>query len=46
MTYQSDEDILHQSTCIDTPQQNGIAERKNKHLLKVARSLLFQSGVP
>ena len=28
--------ILHQSTCRDTPQQNGIAERKNKHLLEVA----------
>ena len=28
--------ILHQSTCPDTPQQNGIAERKNKHLLEVA----------
>ena len=27
--------ILHQSTCVDTPQQNDIAERKNRHLLEV-----------
>ena len=26
-----------------TPQQNGLAERKNRHLLKVAQSLLFTS---
>ena len=28
------------------PQQNGIAERKNKHLLEVARALLFSTKVP
>lgn len=38
--------IVHQSSCVDTPQQNGIAERKNKHLLEVARALLFQTMVP
>ena len=38
--------IFHQSSCTDTPQQNGIAERKNKHLLEVARSLLFTTQVP
>jgi len=27
--------ILHQSSC-DTPQQNGVAERKNRHLLEMA----------
>ncbi|KAH9650093.1 protein kinase domain-containing protein [Citrus sinensis] len=26
--------IIHTSTCRDTPQQNGIAERKNRHLLE------------
>lgn len=38
--------IIHQSSCTDTPQQNGVAERKNKHLLEVARALLFTTNVP
>ena len=38
--------IIHQSSCVDTPQQNGVAERKNRHLLEVARSLMFTMGVP
>ncbi|GJW80547.1 putative RNA-directed DNA polymerase [Tanacetum coccineum] len=38
--------ILHQTTCAYTPQQNGIAERKHRHLLNVARSFMFQGGIP
>lgn len=38
--------IVQQSSCVDTPQQNGVAERKNRHVLEVARSLLFQTNVP
>jgi transposase InsO family protein len=38
--------ILHQTTCINTPEQNGVSERKNRHLLEVTRSLLFQNNVP
>ncbi|RVW80446.1 Retrovirus-related Pol polyprotein from transposon RE1 [Vitis vinifera] len=26
--------IIHQTTCSNTPQQNGVAERKNRHLLE------------
>ena len=39
-------DILHQTSCVDTPSQNGIAERKNRHLLEAAWALLFQMHVP
>ena len=38
--------MLHQSSCVNTPQQNGVSERKNRHLLEIARSLLFASNVP
>ena len=37
--------ILHQTSCVDTPSQNGIVERKNRHLLETARALLFQMNV-
>ncbi|XP_071901935.1 retrovirus-related Pol polyprotein from transposon RE1 isoform X4 [Coffea arabica] len=38
--------ILHQTTCVYTPQQNGTAERKNRHFLEVARALCFTMHVP
>jgi hypothetical protein len=43
-TYCLNQDILHISSCVDTPQQNGVAERKNRHLLEVARSLMFPNN--
>ena len=38
--------IQHQSTCCDTPQQNGITKRKNKHLLEMAHAIMFSMHVP
>ncbi|XP_033134685.1 uncharacterized protein LOC103873924 isoform X1 [Brassica rapa] len=38
--------ILHQTSCPYTPQQNGVAERKNRHLMEVAKSMMFQMRVP
>ncbi|XP_071688787.1 uncharacterized protein [Rutidosis leptorrhynchoides] len=34
--------IIYQTSCAYTPQQNGIAEKKHRHLLNVARFLMFQ----
>jgi len=37
---------IHQTSCIDTPKQNGVAERKHRHIVETARSLLLSAFVP
>ena len=45
-SYLSKHGIVHISSCMDTPQQNGVAERKNIHLLEVAHANKFTNDVP
>ncbi|GJS93849.1 retrovirus-related pol polyprotein from transposon TNT 1-94 [Tanacetum coccineum] len=45
-SYMLQHGILHESSCVYKPAQNGVAELKNHHLLEVARALLFQMAVP
>ena len=41
-----DHGIIHQSSCPYSPQQNGVAECKMRHLLEVTRALKFHMCVP
>jgi hypothetical protein len=44
--YFEKEGIIHQLSYVNTPQQNGLVERKNRHLLETTRALPFQHQVP
>jgi hypothetical protein len=44
--YYASKGIIHQTTCVETPGQNGRVERKHQHLLNVGRALLFQAKLP
>jgi len=37
---------IHQTSCTDTPEKNGVAERKHRHIVEIARSLLLFAFVP
>ena len=42
----NDQGITHQLSCPHTPEQNGCAERKHRHVVEMGRTLLTQSGLP
>ena len=42
----SNNGIFHQFTCPHTSQQNGIAERKHRHIVDIALTLISQSSLP
>src|ERR1044072_4919809 len=44
--YYAKKGILHQRSCVDTPQQNGRVERRHQTILNITRALLMQSFLP
>ncbi|KAM1484192.1 hypothetical protein EV2_037025 [Malus domestica] len=44
--YCKEQEIRHQLTTAYTPQQNGIAERKNRTIIDMARSMLKEKNLP
>lgn len=44
-SYLQEHNIIHQSSSIDTPQQIGAMEYKNKNLIRVPRSIMIALNV-
>ena len=45
-TFFQENGLIHQTTCPNTPQQNGTAEQKNCTLLEKTRTIMVESRVP
>lgn len=44
--YLSTNGITHEMSCPYTPQQNGIAERKRRHITETGLAMMFHARVP
>lgn len=38
--------ILHQLSCVETPQQNRVVEQKHRHISIIAWAIIFQANLP
>ena len=45
-SYFQQHDLLYETSCSQTPVQNGVAKRKNRHILETSRALLLGAMVP
>jgi hypothetical protein len=45
-TFCSSTGVLHQFTCPHTSQQNGVAERKHRHIVDMGLTLMSQASLP
>lgn len=45
-SFLSSHGIFHQKSCPYTPQQNGVVERKHRHIIEVALTLISKSALP
>jgi hypothetical protein len=45
-TFYSSKGIIHQTSCVESPEQNGRVERKHRDILNIRRALLFQANLP
>ncbi|KAI0500239.1 hypothetical protein KFK09_018448 [Dendrobium nobile] len=45
-THLTNQGIIHQFTCPYSPPQNGVAERKHRHITETVRTLIFTASIP
>jgi hypothetical protein len=46
LAFYASKGIMHHTSCVESPEQNGRVERKHQHLLNIGRSLLYQAKIP
>lgn len=46
LDFYAKEGIVLETTCLHTPQQNGVVERKHRHILETVRDLKFEANLP